>query len=268
MERRKQIEIDYGVRLELTGYVSMPPRWIGNFHSHPFWELIFLVDGKGNFEVKGRKALPIKGPGILLVKPGIRHQFRVIGSSSASMLYIGFSCTSSKTDSSLPEVHELEATDPHLLAVAAELAEASEDSREMILTRFKPRLLVIISEIASRLMEQGQGVVAPSSDRHTILVEKIKEYLKAHLDSPVEVSSVGEAFYLSSHYLSDLFKTKTGMSPKQFHNALRMRESNRLLHEEGLSVKETASRLGFKSIHYFSRRFKEFFGHPPTGRSS
>ncbi len=263
MERRDQIETADGIRLELAGYVTTPPGWSGPLHAHPFWELIFLSSGEGSFDLEDKQSLSVKAPAVVLMKPEDRQQFRSLGGSAASMLYIGFTGPASSASSS----RRLDAPDPRLTAAAAELSAASEATREILLNRFRPTFLRIVFDLSLRSIEMASASDIPSSsDRHAMLVEKVKAYLSERLDRSVEIASVGEAFYLSPHYLADLFKSKTGMGPKQFHHSLRMRESERLLREEGLSVTETADRLGFGSVHYFSRRYSEFFGHSPTGR--
>jgi AraC-like DNA-binding protein len=40
--------------------------------------------------------------------------------------------------------------------------------------------------------------------------------------------------------------------------------AHRLLTDEGLSVKETAARVGFDDAFYFSRVFKKVMGIPPS----
>ena len=46
-------------------------------------------------------------------------------------------------------------------------------------------------------------------------------------------------------------------------NSLKIREAKALLRESKLSVTEISEKLGFNSIHYFSRLFKKTTGHSP-----
>ena len=96
------------------------------------------------------------------------------------------------------------------------------------------------------------------------LVEKVKEYLKDNLCRSIKLEELGPMFYLSPHYIGDSFKKVTGMSMKKYHDMLRMRYAFQLLEETELSISEISDRLGFDSIHYFSRRFKERYGFSPS----
>lgn len=53
-------------------------------------------------------------------------------------------------------------------------------------------------------------------------------------------------------------------SPSQLITAMKMREARRLLELGEYRVNEVASRLGFSSPFYFSRKFRTFFGVSPS----
>jgi AraC-like DNA-binding protein len=59
------------------------------------------------------------------------------------------------------------------------------------------------------------------------------------------------------------FKKYTGLSPMQYHTALRMKQALYLLANSDLSIKEISFNLGFCSIFYFSKLFKEKTGMTP-----
>ena len=45
---------------------------------------------------------------------------------------------------------------------------------------------------------------------------------------------------------------------------MKMDAARRLIREGQLNITEISSRLGFSSVHYFSRRFKKLTGMTPT----
>lgn len=79
----------------------------------------------------------------------------------------------------------------------------------------------------------------------------------------MSINEIAKPFYLSPHYLGDIFKQTTGMSLKKYHNSLRMTKAAILLTKSILNVSEVAANIGFGGIHYFSRKFKEFYGVSP-----
>jgi len=53
------------------------------------------------------------------------------------------------------------------------------------------------------------------------------------------------------------FKKYTGLSPIQYHLTLRIQQAIYLLTNTELSIKEISFNLGFGSVFYFSKLFKE-----------
>ena len=71
-------------------------------------------------------------------------------------------------------------------------------------------------------------------------------------------------FGLSPARVDCVFKAEFGLTPTQFLHAGRVTKACSLLLEEGLSVKETASALGFSDESHFSKVFKKYMGMPPS----
>ena len=60
------------------------------------------------------------------------------------------------------------------------------------------------------------------------------------------------------------FKKYTGLSPMQYHTSLRLKQAIHLLCNTSYSVKEISFNLGFCSVFYFSKLFKEKTGRTPS----
>jgi transcriptional regulator GlxA family with amidase domain len=61
-----------------------------------------------------------------------------------------------------------------------------------------------------------------------------------------------------------MFKKYTGISPGQYHLQLRLIRAKELLISTDQSIKEISYDLGFQSIYYFSRIFKNKLGVSPS----
>ncbi|MBB6735006.1 helix-turn-helix transcriptional regulator [Cohnella zeiphila] len=68
---------------------------------------------------------------------------------------------------------------------------------------------------------------------------------------------------LKRTYFHELFLRETGMTPKAYHHKLLMKRAAQLLRESDLSVTEIADRLGYPSIHPFTRHFGAYHGLSP-----
>ena len=71
------------------------------------------------------------------------------------------------------------------------------------------------------------------------------------------------AGYSRSHFCR-VFRERTGRSPHEYLQELRMQTAMRKLLHENLSVKETAASCGFADCGYFCRVFRRFYGATPA----
>lgn len=100
----------------------------------------------------------------------------------------------------------------------------------------------------------------PSDYRILRLLERINA-------RPEREESVAEwaAFCgLKRTYFHELFLRETGLTPKAYRHQLLMKRAANLLQESGMSVSQIAEKLGYTSIHPFSRHFSAYYGITPT----
>lgn len=89
------------------------------------------------------------------------------------------------------------------------------------------------------------------------IINSTVKYMKDHLDESLKVGSIASLFnYSNSHFFS-LFKKKTGYSPIQYFNHLKMQRACQYLSFTDMSVKEISFSLGYEDPLYFSRLFKK-----------
>jgi AraC-like DNA-binding protein len=69
---------------------------------------------------------------------------------------------------------------------------------------------------------------------------------------------------LTPSYFGQIFRHYIGLAPHAFLNNCRIEAAKRLLVNDGLSCTEVAERVGFQTIHAFSKVFKRHTGHSPT----
>jgi AraC-like DNA-binding protein len=96
------------------------------------------------------------------------------------------------------------------------------------------------------------------------IVEKAKFLMEGRVEDILSLSDVSEELGLSPSRFNEIFKTYTAMTPYQYFIQLKIHRAERLLEEEGASVKEVAFSLGFEDQHYFSRLFKNKTGIAPS----
>jgi len=263
---RLQTESESALKLELAGYLEVGPGWQGTRHSHSFWELVYLHKGEGRF-LYGNHVFDLECGSVLLIEPNVEHQFTHNRKSDATHLYIGFS-----VDGSLA----VRADGAHIPVLRkATVALFQHELREIVLnietsrkktglSNMTAHIMFTLFKILPFLFTASAAGVGKADDRIDILVGKAKKILLDNLGKNISVRKIAGSLYLSPHYFGDLFKKHTGRTIKEFHNDLRMRQAEIMLRDHALSISEIADALGFKSIHYFTRKFTSFHGASPS----
>jgi len=95
-------------------------------------------------------------------------------------------------------------------------------------------------------------------------IEKVIYFMHHHKDHPLNLAQLADQAALSIPHFSRLFKLKTGSSPIDFFNRLRIQQACQQLITTELSVKEVAFSLGYSDPYYFSRSFKKVMGLSPA----
>lgn len=96
-----------------------------------------------------------------------------------------------------------------------------------------------------------------------ILSDYFEQGLLGTLGLPT-VNYMASALHLSPRYLSDLLKEETGKTAIELIHIFLISEAKNLLKGPDFSVSETAYKLGFENLPYFSRLFKKEVGLSPN----
>lgn len=125
------------------------------------------------------------------------------------------------------------------------------------LTRDSKELENLMLEEANRLSQ-----IIHSADDNEALVEKIKIYIREHIDE-VNRGQLAEMFYLSPSYLSKLFRREAGVSLIDYIQTERIELAKELLRYSDYAISDIAVRTGYPSFSHFSKQFRKFVGCTP-----
>ncbi|EHQ29146.1 helix-turn-helix domain-containing protein [Mucilaginibacter paludis] len=89
-------------------------------------------------------------------------------------------------------------------------------------------------------------------------------FMKQNIHDFFSIEELARQQNLSVSHYSKLFKIKTGHSPVQYFNQLKVHKSCEYLYFSSRSIKEICAELGFEDPYYFSRLFKKCTGLSPS----
>ncbi len=119
------------------------------------------------------------------------------------------------------------------------------------------------AHIKNQLLIQGKPVEAHSASEKFIV--KAKTFIEAHLaEESLTVETLADEMNLGREQCYRKIVALTGISPSAFIRKLRLQKAAALLSAKWGSVSEVAYAVGFESLSYFSRAFKEEFGKLPS----
>ena len=96
------------------------------------------------------------------------------------------------------------------------------------------------------------------------LLNEIILYINDMIYEQLTIEDICTKFSISRSSLQTLFKHNVGVAPKQYISDIKLKKSKLLIKENTYTISEVSRMLGFNSIHYFSRKFKQQYGITPT----
>ncbi len=97
----------------------------------------------------------------------------------------------------------------------------------------------------------------------TLAVQRMQDYIEAHLAEPITPAQLAEAARYSPWYAARIFRELTGLAPADYLRRLRLSRSALRLRDEKLRVIDAAYDLGFESVDGYQRAFRREFGCNP-----
>ncbi|MFD2333037.1 AraC family transcriptional regulator [Cohnella sp. GCM10020058] len=237
-------------------------------------------EGGGAMEIEGVRH-PLDKRALVFLRPGQPHAFHISPDRPLSSFNLYFDLWDAKDPVSLNRIF-IYAPEPFRLgAVSVDCPCAELDALPGVSSlqdnpQLYEELLRIVSvyeqsryyrsEILNSMIYawmlnwyNARHTRRPSDYRIVKLLERLER-------DPGRRESVGEWWEmcgLSRTYFHELFLRETGVTPKAYQHRLRMRRAAILLRESDLTITAVADKLGYPSIHPFTRHFGAYFGVSP-----
>lgn len=227
------------------------------------FQINYITHGHGVYETEtGRH--PVKPGSLMLTRPGTWHRYAPDKRSGWSENFIGF-------DGSIPrEIFNQGRT-------WSERAVHHIGNREEFIDTYHKIFEIIREErpgfqqLASGMIMKLLGLMVSlekqrnfSGKRMEKVIREACFMIREDIGKEIDFKHYAEDNSIGYSYFRKMFKQYTGIAPVQYHLDLKIRRAREMLVSTDLSIKEIAFKLGFQSIHYFSRIFKKKTGMAPS----
>ncbi len=115
--------------------------------------------------------------------------------------------------------------------------------------------LLIFSARRKQISDINEMSVVSSSKHNK--VSEIAQYLTMNYARNDSLDKLAKDFYISKYYMCKSFKEVTGFTMKEYVNMLKIKEAEKYLIETDWKVTDIAEKVGYESITYFERVFKD-----------
>ncbi|MFE4710606.1 MULTISPECIES: helix-turn-helix domain-containing protein [unclassified Paenibacillus] len=240
-----------------------------------------FMGGPGEMEIDGRR-YPIERGTLIFLRPGQPHAFHISPSNPLSSYNFYFDLWDNQSPMSdnhsfiyAPEPlsfekKALQAACPELDQLPSVFQLATHpmlnDSLVMIAKTFNDaqfyRSEAVNSYMYAWILSWYNALHLHQPSDYRIV--RLLEYLNAHPERGESIEDWARMCGLKRTYFHELFQRETGVTPRTYHHNLVMRRAAGLLLESELSVTAIAEKLGYPSIHPFSRHFSASYGVNPT----
>ena len=122
-------------------------------------------------------------------------------------------------------------------------------------------LLLSFLELPPKCFEYEKNEPSNPKEKH---VYNIIDYLTNHYSDNITLDKLSSEFYIDKHYLCHIFKEITGLTVIGFLNTKRLSEAERMLLYTNLSITQICQNIGFNSMSYFIKLFRNNYHCSPS----
>ncbi len=111
---------------------------------------------------------------------------------------------------------------------------------------------------------QRQSTQSESQEEEEKTIHGLTRYIREHSAEDINLSVLGEKFFLNPQYISQLFKSEIGVGFLAYLTNIRMEKAKELLLTTDCSIGEISEKCGYGDFRVFTKVFKKNEGVTPS----
>lgn len=251
--------------------------------THDFWE--FVCVDKGSVKIcMGDKELILHKGDIAFHQPNEFHSVSTYSQTAPNLVVISFGCKSPLMNFFKEQVLNIDEKERSLLANV--LIEA----RELFVTPLdnpyteqmeKKQLIPIGTEqlirmnleqfllhLLRRCLTTNKPTNLPATKNTTDIFKRVTDYMDANLSNRLTIKEICRDNMIGRTQLQNVFQKETNMGVIEYFSKMKIDAAKHLIRDGLLNFTQISEHLGYTSIHYFSRQFKQITGMTPSNYAS
>ena len=246
------------------------------WHSHPGFELVFLLDGASGYEFENHQTVELHGGHFLVIPPRILHRGQQGVRAPYTKCGLALNTTAPRAWRNTPFTladsrrmlaalqrgsRKAHAMDPSLRwqvcrLMTEVLGFKTQGRRGEAQATLRALVCVVLVETVH------QGLASPTTPG--VFVSAAIAYLREHIHDTIYMTDLVRHLGYSRTRVFEMFKAETGLPPNEYLQRVRIEEAEKLLRQTNKSVTEIALATGFGSGQHFSLIFRCHTGLSPA----
>lgn len=230
-------------------------------HKHAFYELHFILEGKGIITDSNQKEYTVNSGNAIVVPKYTQHAFKY-KNENLQRFSVAFTLPEDITAADLFSDFAITSLSDDVIKKLNTIFAEADKSTALSLYVIKNRLCEIMCEILKleKYIDTTE-LLKPKPDNS--YVDKSKKYINDNLNIVLTCKDIADYCNINEIYLNRLFKKHTGEALHKYIQRKKIDYSIRLLNNKDLSLNTISAMLGFKNEYYFNTFFKKSTGLPP-----
>ncbi|HHJ10291.1 MAG TPA: AraC family transcriptional regulator [Bacteroidetes bacterium] len=268
---------NWGLYINVAGKRHVPPHSVYPSKDHPSsyfftWEtgrvldeyqIHYITQGSGVYENR-RGKYNVKPGALMITKPGIWHRFRPNYNTGWTEHYVGFNGFISQFILNLSFFPTRKPV--KYIGNREEILDSYYKIFEFIREE-KPGFQQVAAGMIMKLL--GDIVALEkrrnfSNQRVEKIIQNIRFEIRENIEQKIDLKKLAEENNIGYSYFRKMFKKYTGVPPLQYQLRLKIMRAKEMLLSSDKIIKEISYQLGFRSVYYFSRVFKNKTGFTPS----
>ena len=262
-------------------YFEFASDYVFKGEKHDFWELLYVDTGEVEI-MADTQGYRLSQGNIVFHKPNEFHSVWANGMTAPNIVVLSFHCSSPGMKFFENKIFKLSLQKRNILAeIVREGKESFNNNLGMKYDRlirrdnqvFGSEQMIKISLEMLLIQLERENISNMNKERLSFatkermegdIVNNIIEYLKDNIHKNFTFEDICIKFYMGRTHLKTLFKKSTDQGVMTYFRNLKIEEAKKMIREGKNNFTQIAEKLGYNSVHYFSRSFKNCTNMTPS----
>lgn len=257
-------------------YFEYPKNFTFEGEKHDFWEFLYVDRGEVSVSSNGEEKILKQGQ-VIFHKPNEFHTVVCNGIISPNLVVISFVSNDDQLEyfkdkvinvcnraknmlSTMIDEAKLAFTtdiaDPYFKRMV--LADSCDDlSLALIKSALQTFLIYLIRQKAGSRVNYSSSIHIKENKNR---VDNIISFLNDNVENNLNLDMICDDCMIGKSLIQRIFKEQTGWSVMEYYYRLKIERAKLMIKSGDMNFSEIAEKLGYSTIHYFSRQFKKIVG--------